>query len=104
MLKAVHHASVYLNRPEDEAEGQLNLVGRSLDTSRRFDALKVLIALRAAGRRRLGEMIDTCLELAQHAGRAIEARPELELLTRPEHGDGGLPAPAGRRDQHPHPP
>ena len=47
MLKAVHHASVYLNRPEDEAEGQLNLVGRSLDTSRRFDALKVLIALRA---------------------------------------------------------
>ena len=25
---AVHHASVYLNRPEDEAEGQLNLVGR----------------------------------------------------------------------------
>ena len=83
VLKAVHHASVYLNRPEDEAEGQLNLVGRSLDTSRRFDALKVLIALRAAGRRRLGEMIDTCLELAQHAGRAIEARPELELLTRP---------------------
>ena len=83
MLRAVHHASVYLNRPEDEAEGQLNLVGRSLDTSRRFDALKVLIALRAVGRRRLGEMIDTCLELAQHAGRAIEARPELELLTRP---------------------
>ena len=32
-LRAVHHASVYLNRPEDEAEGQLNLVGRSLDTS-----------------------------------------------------------------------
>ena len=83
ILRAVHHASVYLNRPEDEAEGQLNLVGRSLDTSRRFDALKVLIALRAAGRRRLGEMIDTCLELAQHAGRAIQARPELELLTRP---------------------
>ena len=51
-LEAVHHASVYLNRPEDEAEGQLNLVGRSLDTSRRFDALKVLIALRATGRRR----------------------------------------------------
>ena len=83
ILKAVHHASVYLNRPEDEAEGQLNLVGRSLDTSRRFDALKVLITLRALGRRRLGEMIDQCLELAQHAGRAIQARPELELLTPP---------------------
>ena len=81
--KAVHHASVYLNRPEDEAEGQLNLVGRTLDTSRRFDALKVLIALRATGRRRLAEMIDQVLELAQYAGDAIERRPELELLTRP---------------------
>jgi L-2,4-diaminobutyrate decarboxylase len=82
-LRAVHHASVYLNRPEDEAEGQLNLVGRSLDTSRRFDALKVLIALRATGRRRLAAMIDQVLDLAQYAGRAIEARPELELVTKP---------------------
>src|SRR4051812_13484928 len=83
VLKAVHHASVYLNRPEDEAEGQLNLVGRSLDTSRRFDALKVLIALKATGRRRLAEMIDQVLALAQYAGDAIERNPELELLTRP---------------------
>jgi glutamate/tyrosine decarboxylase-like PLP-dependent enzyme len=83
VLRAVHHASVYLNRPEDEAEGQLNLVGRSLDTSRRFDALKVLIALRATGRRRLAEMVDQVLELAQHAGRAIQRHPELELLTTP---------------------
>jgi glutamate/tyrosine decarboxylase-like PLP-dependent enzyme len=83
VLRAVHHASVYLNRPEDEAEGQLNLVGRSLDTSRRFDALKVLIALRATGRRRLGEMIDTVLALTQDAARAISARPELELVAPP---------------------
>jgi glutamate/tyrosine decarboxylase-like PLP-dependent enzyme len=83
ILKAVHHASDYLNRPEDEAEGQLNLVGRSLDTSRRFDALKVLIALRATGRRRLGEMIDQVLALAQYAGEAITRHPQLELATPP---------------------
>ncbi|HEY6886141.1 MAG TPA: aminotransferase class V-fold PLP-dependent enzyme [Solirubrobacter sp.] len=83
VLKAVHHASVYLNRPEDEAEGQLNLVGRSLDTSRRFDALKVLIALRATGRRRLAEMVDEILALAQYAGEAIALRPQLRLLTPP---------------------
>lgn len=82
-LRAVHHASVYLNRPEDEAEGQLNLVGRSLDTSRRFDALKVLITLRATGRRELERMIDAVLALTQGAADAIEARPELELVTRP---------------------
>jgi glutamate/tyrosine decarboxylase-like PLP-dependent enzyme len=80
VLRAVHHASVYLNRPEDEAEGQLNLVGRSLDTSRRFDALKVLIALRATGRRRLGAMVDAVLDLTQYAAQAITRRPELELV------------------------
>ncbi len=83
ILRAVHHESVYLNRPEDEAEGQLNLVGRSLDTSRRFDALKILIAFRTVGRKRLGEMVDTVLDLTQAAARAIEARPELSLVAPP---------------------
>jgi glutamate/tyrosine decarboxylase-like PLP-dependent enzyme len=83
VLRAVHHESVYLNRPEDEAEGQLNLVGRSLDTSRRFDALKVLIALRAIGRKRLGEMVDTVLDLTQAAAHAIERRPQLSLVAPP---------------------
>ena len=92
-LRAVHHASVYLNRAEDEAEGQLNLVGRSLDTSRRFDAFKVLVALRSTGRRRLGAMVDTVLELAQYAGEAIQARPELELRGAAAHGDGRVPPP-----------
>ena len=84
-LRAVHHASVYLNRPEDEAEGQLNLVGRSLDTSRRFDALKVLVALEgdrpAAARSRWSISV---LELTQYAGEAISARPEFELVAPPQ--------------------
>ena len=82
-LRAVHHASNYLNRPEDEAAGQLNLVGRSLDTSRRFDALKVLIALRATGRRRLAEMIEHVVDLAAYAAERVEARPEFELVAPP---------------------
>ncbi len=82
-LRAVHYASVYLNRPEDEAEGQLNLVGRSLDTSRRFDALKVLIALRATGRRRMAELVERCVVLAEHGAAAVRARPALELVTEP---------------------
>jgi L-2,4-diaminobutyrate decarboxylase len=82
-LRAVHYASVYLNRPEDEAEGQLNLVGRSLDTSRRFDALKVLIALRATGRRRMAELVERCVALAEHGACAVRARPQLELVAEP---------------------
>jgi L-2,4-diaminobutyrate decarboxylase len=83
-LKAVHHASDYLNRPEDEAVGQLNLVGRSLDTSRRFDALKVLIALKTIGRRALEQAIDRVLELAQYAAAQIDAHPQLELVAHPQ--------------------
>ncbi len=83
-LKAVHHASDYLNRPEDEAEGQLNLVGRSLDTSRRFDALKVVIALKTLGRQTLGAYVDRVLELARYAGEAITRHPDLELVAPPQ--------------------
>ena len=58
--------------------------GARLDTSRRFDALKVLIALRATGRRRLGEMVDQVLALAAvRRARRSSAHPELELLTPP---------------------
>ena len=42
-LDGVTGHSDYLHRADDVADGQLNLVGRSLDTSRRFDALKVLL-------------------------------------------------------------
>jgi L-2,4-diaminobutyrate decarboxylase len=82
-LRAVHHASVYLNRPEDEAEGQLNLIGRSLDTSRRFDALKILVALRTTGRRALAAMVERCVALAEHGATAVKARPALELVAEP---------------------
>ena len=92
---AVHHASVYLNRPEDEAEGQLNLVGRSLDTSRRFDALKVLVGLRATGRRGSAEMVDDVLALTQHAGRAVDGPPRARAAHAALDGDGRVPPCAG---------
>ena len=103
-LRAVHHASVYLNRPEDEAEGQLNLVGRSLDTSRRFDALKVLIALRATGRKRLGEMVDAVLDLTQYAADADHAAARARAGRARRHDHGRVPPRRRRRGQHPHPP
>jgi len=80
-LEGVHHHSDYLDRADDA--GVLNLVGRSLDTSRRFDALKVLAGLRAVGRRRMVAMIDHLVDLAAAAGRAVAARPDMELLAPP---------------------
>ena len=83
LLEAVHHHSDYLNRADDEAEGVLNLVGRSLDTSRRFDALKILVGLRATGRARMGAMVEGLVDLAAAAGRAVDEHAELELLAPP---------------------
>ena len=83
LLDAVHHHSDYLNRAEDEADGVLNLVGRSLDTSRRFDALKILVGLRSTGRRRLAAMVEGLVALTETAAGLVDAHGELELLADP---------------------
>jgi len=78
---AIHEHSDYLDRPEDE--GVLNLVGRSLDTTRRFDALKVLVGLRSTGRLRMGQMLDYLVDLTAEVAGLIEAHPSLELVAPP---------------------
>ncbi|HEV7958978.1 MAG TPA: pyridoxal-dependent decarboxylase, partial [Acidimicrobiales bacterium] len=75
--------SNYLDRG-DELEGMVNLVGRSLDTSRRFDAAKVVATLRAVGSRALGEMLEHLVELTSYAGSVIDSRDSLELVAAPE--------------------
>lgn len=75
--------SDYLDRDDDRADGVVNLVGRSLDTTRRFDALKVVVALRATGRERLGSMVDHVVALAQAAADEVWSQPDLELLAPP---------------------
>ena len=71
--------SDYLDRG-DELEGMINLVGRSLDTSRRFDAAKVVATLRTLGRVALGEMVDRVVEITNYAASSIEADPVLYLV------------------------
>ncbi len=79
-LTAVREPSAYLDR---EGEDELNLVARSLDTSRRFDAFKVLVGLRSTGRERMAAMVEHVVGLATGAARAVEAHPDLELLAEP---------------------
>jgi len=73
----------YLNPELHEELGIPNLVTRSLATTRRFDALKLWISLQALGRKKLGEMIDTTIELAAHAADFIRKNPRLELIHQP---------------------
>ena len=71
--------SSYLDRG-DELEGVVNLVGRSLDTSRRFDAAKVVASLRTIGQRRFAAMLEHVVDLNAYAAGAIDAHRDFELL------------------------
>ncbi|MGE4584576.1 MAG: aspartate aminotransferase family protein [Sphaerochaeta sp.] len=74
----------YLNREEDEMDGYTNLVGKSLQTTRRFDALKVWMAFQCRGKDGYGEMIDTCIGNAAHLANQIAANAAFELAITPE--------------------
>jgi L-2,4-diaminobutyrate decarboxylase len=79
LLRVTSH---YLDRG-DELDGMINLVGRSLDTSRRFDAAKVVATLATLGRRTLASMLEYLVDLTQFAGSKITSQPELELVAPP---------------------
>jgi L-2,4-diaminobutyrate decarboxylase len=74
----------YLNREEDEEDGYTNLVGKSMQTTRRFDALKVWFSFQSLGRDGYGSIIDTCIENAAYLyGRLVENRA-FETAAEPE--------------------
>lgn len=68
----------YLNPAEDEDCGIPNLVGKSVQTTRRFDALKLFVSLRTLGQEGIARMIDHTLAIAQEAARIIRIEPKLE--------------------------
>lgn len=73
----------YLNSDDDEQAGYGGLLGRSLRTTRRPDALKMAVSLRSLGRRGFGELVDRCHDLARHAAARVRELPDLELLGEP---------------------
>lgn len=76
----------YLNPESHEERGIPDLVTRSLLTSRRFDALKLWISFLTLGRKKLAEMIDRTIALANHAAHMIRRTPELQLVSDPQLG------------------
>ena len=76
----LHHHD-YLN-PEAEAAGaeaEPNQVDKSLQTTRRFDALKLWATLRARGANEIGTMIDTVCDLAADVRELLAAQPDFEV-------------------------
>lgn len=83
LLAPLERRVAYLNATDDAAAGYTSMLGRSLRTTRRADALKVAVTFRALGRDGIGAMVDRCHGLAHHAAASIAAHPRLELDAEP---------------------
>ncbi|SEP27812.1 pyridoxal phosphate-dependent decarboxylase family protein [Trujillonella endophytica] len=79
MRHVTHHAA-YLNPRGERAPNQ---VDRSLQTTRRFDALKLWVTLRAMGADAIGDAFDACLDLATQVAEDLGAAPDVEVHSAP---------------------
>ena len=82
-LAPISRRVAYLSDLDDEAEGYPNLLGRSLRTTRRADAVKILAACRHHGRSGYTRMIESCFGQAAYVAARFEADPRFELALPP---------------------
>lgn len=80
---SIRHHSDYLNPLEDEDDDIPNLVRYSLQTTRRFDALKLWMSLAALGTKAYGQLIDICIDIAQQVAKYLEELEDFVLLNDP---------------------
>lgn len=76
-----HHAD-YLNPENDEEDGLVHLVSKSVQTTRRFDALKLFMSLRIVGEKNFASMIDYTLHLASQAAGVMDHKDNLEVCNK----------------------
>ncbi len=96
LLAPLAHQADYLNATDDTEAGLPDLLGRSLRTTRRPDALKIATTLRSLGRDGLAHLVDRTCALARQLAALLDAHPGFELhaaptistvLFRPTHAD-----------------
>ncbi|MFN0297367.1 pyridoxal phosphate-dependent decarboxylase family protein [Acinetobacter albensis] len=80
----MHYEAEYLNSAYDEEHGVPNLVSKSLQTTRRFDALKLWMTVEALGEELYGSMIDHGLKLTREVADYINTTDGLEMLVDPQ--------------------
>lgn len=74
----------YLNPEEDQEDGVINLVEKSVQTTKRFDALKLLMTFKMMGTDLFGEMVDYTISLAKETAKLLKKEPCFEVLNEPE--------------------
>ena len=79
---ATYHAE-YLNPRRAVAERIPNQVDKSLQTTRRFDALKLWLTLRVMGADGIGALFDEVCDLAAEGWRMLAADPRFDVVVAP---------------------
>ncbi|MER6470132.1 lysine decarboxylase DesA [Streptomyces collinus] len=79
---ATYHAE-YLNPRRTVEERIPNQVDKSLQTTRRFDALKLWMTLRVMGADGIGELFDQVCELARQGWERLAADPRYDVVVEP---------------------
>ncbi|MFF5004878.1 lysine decarboxylase DesA [Streptomyces phaeochromogenes] len=79
---ATYHAE-YLNPRRMVQERIPNQVDKSLQTTRRFDALKLWMTLRVMGADGIGQLFDEVCELAEEGWRLLAADPRYDVVVEP---------------------
>ncbi|MDX1587562.1 MAG: aspartate aminotransferase family protein [Oleiphilaceae bacterium] len=74
----------YLNPLSQSLEGTPNLVDKSMQTTRRFDALKLWLTLRTLGPEGLGEAFDQLLHLARQGYMLLLSDEAIEVIHQPQ--------------------
>lgn len=82
-LSCVTYHADYLNPLSQKLEGTPNLVCKSIQTTRRFDALKLWLTMRAIGPAAIGEAFDAVIDLATDAYEAHQHDHDIEFIHAP---------------------
>ncbi|MGG3805759.1 pyridoxal phosphate-dependent decarboxylase family protein [Metabacillus fastidiosus] len=83
-FQQISYYADYLNPEEDQEAGIINLVEKSIQTTKRFDALKILMTFKLMGTNLFGEMIDYTVHLAKETATLLNSNPSFEVLNEPE--------------------
>lgn len=83
-FRFIHYEAEYLNSAYDEEYNVPNLVSKSLQTTRRFDALKLWFTIQALGEELYSSIVEHGIHLSQQAAQYINATEQLELLIEPQ--------------------
>ncbi|MGW4400926.1 pyridoxal phosphate-dependent decarboxylase family protein [Amycolatopsis nivea] len=83
-LRALTVRAEYLNADDDTEAGLPDLLGRSLRTSRRPDAFRMAVTLRALGTAGIGALVERCCANASGVHAMVEDYPALRSWGAPE--------------------